>query len=197
MSISSVDIASVALFVLGFAAGILVIVIVRSGWGRNPSRDHEAEIARYEATLADFRQEHAENIDEIHLLRRRMADTSQGNVEAVRQERDWALEEVDKLNRQLQDSEAVLVERERSLREARMAIHEIRLHIERERSTPIGEGAGPGIGGPARSLGGPATATEAPNFQSETTRPMGQGPSDQGHPSGNGGPSDSNGPHGS
>ncbi|MEZ5408982.1 MAG: hypothetical protein R2761_13205 [Acidimicrobiales bacterium] len=124
---------SVIAFVIGLAVGLLLFALLLPLAGRRMRARHQVAIDRYEAELAELRQERADDRETNRRLRRELAINTPHSLEATREERDRAIEELDKLSSELRHTTMELAERDRSLREARLAIHDIRVQLEQDR----------------------------------------------------------------
>lgn len=127
------DSATYIAFVAGLAVGLLAVAIVSLLSSRRARAGYEARLGHYEDELAELRQERADDRETNRRLRRELALNTPGTLEATRAERDRAIEELDKLHTELRQASSELAARDRSLREARLAIHDIRVQLERNR----------------------------------------------------------------
>jgi len=124
---------SVIAFVIGLAVGLVLLALLVPVASKRMRARHEAAIHRYEAELAELRQERADDRETNRRLRRELAINTPLSLEATREERDRAIEELDKLSSELRHATTELADRDRSLREARLAIHDIRVQLEHDR----------------------------------------------------------------
>lgn len=124
---------SVIAFVIGLAVGLSLFALLLPLTNKRLRARHEAAIDRYEAELGELRQERADDRETNRRLRRELAINTPHSLEATREERNRAIEELDKLSSELRHATMELADRDRSLREARLAIHDIRVHLERDR----------------------------------------------------------------
>lgn len=124
---------SVIAFVIGLAVGLLLFALLLPATNKRQRARHQAVIDRYEAELSELRQERADDRETNRRLRRELAINTPHSLEATREERNRAIEELDKLSSELRHATMELADRDRSLREARLAIHDIRVQLERDR----------------------------------------------------------------
>jgi len=129
------DTITVTSFVLGVVAGVIVFALVLPSLTRRAKARQQAELEKYERLIADLRLERANDRETNRRLRHELAISTPQHLETTREERDSALEELDKLSAELQETTLELADRDRSLREARLAIHDIRVQLERDRFT--------------------------------------------------------------
>ena len=150
------DISPVTSFALGTATGLAVIGLLAPSINRRLHGRCRAGLAELELALRELRQERADDRETNRRLRRELAIKTPANFEATRQERDWALDELDKLSTELQAAATELADRDRSLRQARLAIHEIRAQLEADRFN----GAAAAVSRPSRAADdGPVART--------------------------------------
>jgi chromosome segregation ATPase len=128
-------------FPVGLLAGIGASVVMAAWLYRRVGVQHGAEIERYRRAIDDMRQERAGDREVNRQLRHELAINTPVNL---REERDRALLELDKLNSELLETTLELEDRDRSLREARQAIYEIRVQLERNRDGASETGKGKG-----------------------------------------------------
>lgn len=121
---------------IGFVAGLLVVGLFVPSFNNRLHTQYRSRMAHLEDTLRDLRQERADDRETNRRLRRELAVNTIASLENTRQERDQALEELEKLSNELKGATTELADRDRSLREARLAIHDIRVHLERDRFVP-------------------------------------------------------------
>jgi hypothetical protein len=122
--------ATVTSFSVGLLAGVAVAALAGLWLHSRTGAEHVAEIERHRSAIADMRQERAGDREVNRRLRHELAINTPENL---REERDHALFELDKLSSELLETTLELEDRDRSLRAARQAIHEIRLRLERDR----------------------------------------------------------------
>ncbi|MFV0526568.1 MAG: hypothetical protein ACK5RL_18945 [Acidimicrobiales bacterium] len=146
------ELASLGMMVVGLIAGLVVAGALIPSYTRRVCRRYTEREGQLEADLADLRREQAADRETNRRLRHDLAVNTPRHLDIAREERDWALAELDRTKTDLAD-------RDRSLREARLAIQEIRAHleenglIERRRPRPVAplndlptiEGAFPGL----------------------------------------------------
>lgn len=124
---------SVIAFIIGLAVGLLLFALLLPLTNKRQRARHQAVLDRYEAELSELRQERADDRETNRRLRRELAINTPHSLEATREERNRAIEELDKLSSELRHATMELADRDRSLREARLAIHDIRVQLERDR----------------------------------------------------------------
>ncbi len=124
---------SVIAFVIGLAVGLLFFALLLPATNKRQRARHQVVIDRLEAELTELRQERADDRETNRRLRRELAINTPHSLEATREERNRAIEELDKLSSELRHTTIELADRDRSLREARLAIHDIRVQLERDR----------------------------------------------------------------
>ena len=127
------DIATIILFVLGVIAGVIGVAVILPSRNKRHAIKHQAEIDQYEQLVTDLRREQADDRETNRRLRHELAISTPQHFENTREERDSAIEELDKLHSELRETTLELANRDRSLREARLAIHDIRVELERNR----------------------------------------------------------------
>ena len=101
----------------------------------------QAEVDAYEAEVADLRRDQTADRENNRRLRRELAINTPDSLAITRQERDQALDELDQLTADMRKAAGALVDRDSALREARIAIHDIRVQLERERVEVAGRAA--------------------------------------------------------
>ncbi len=127
------DMTTVIALVLGFIAGVVAVALVLPSMRRRTAARHQAEIDQYEQLVIDLRRERAADRETNRRLRHQLAIRTPQNYEHTLEERDSAIDELDKLHTELRQTTLELADRDRSLREARLAIHDIRIELERNR----------------------------------------------------------------
>ena len=127
------DITTVISFVLGMIAGVIAVALVLPSMNRRLAAKHQAEIDQYERLVGDLRRERADDRETNRRLRHQLAIRTPQNYENTLEERDSAIGELEKLHTELRHTTLELADRDRSLREARLAIHDIRVELERNR----------------------------------------------------------------
>ncbi len=148
---------SVIAFLIGLAVGLLLFALLLPATNKRQRARHQAVIDRYEAELSELRQERADDRETNRRLRRELAINTPHSLEATREERNRAIEELDKLSSELRNTTIELADRDRSLREARLAIHDIRVQLERDRFNLGIDDHGEADG----AVGGPEAVNEA------------------------------------
>ena len=128
------DIGNALSFVLGLVAGLVMFALVLPSLTKRAKARHQAAIEFYEHTIADLRQERADDRETNRRLRHQLAISTPQYFETTRVERDSALTELEQLHVELREANLELADRDRMLREARLAIHEIRVQLERDRA---------------------------------------------------------------
>jgi septal ring factor EnvC (AmiA/AmiB activator) len=131
--VGDLDIANIASLVLGLIAGAVGVALVLPSLNRRMAARHQAQIDQYERLVVDLRRECADDRETNRRLRHQLAISTPQNLEHTKEERDSAIEELEKLHTELRETTLELANRDRSLREARMAIHDIRVELERNR----------------------------------------------------------------
>lgn len=129
----ALDIANIISFVVGLIAGVIALALIFPSVNKRTAARHQAEIDQYEHLVADLRRERADDRETNRRLRHQLAISTPQNFAHTREERDSAIEELDKLHAELRETTLELADRDRSLREARLAIHDIRVELERNR----------------------------------------------------------------
>lgn len=124
---------TVIAFVIGLLAGLVLFALLLPAVTKRVRAQHQAELEQYEDELAELRQERADDRETNRRLRRELAINTPDSLQTTREERDRAIDELDKLNAELRHATSELADRDRSLREARLAIHDIRVQLERDR----------------------------------------------------------------
>jgi uncharacterized membrane-anchored protein YhcB (DUF1043 family) len=124
---------TVIAFVLGLIAGGLALALLRPTMNRRVSAKYQAEIDQYQYELSELRQERADDRETNRRLRRELAINTPHTLQSTREARDRAVDELEKLHSELHKATSELADRDRSLREARLAIHDIRVQLERDR----------------------------------------------------------------
>ncbi len=124
---------SVIAFVIGLSVGLLLFALLLPAMNKRQRARHQVAIGRYEVELSELRQERADDRETNRRLRRELAINTPHSLENTREERDRAMDELDKLSAELRHATMELADRDRSLREARLAIHDIRVQLERDR----------------------------------------------------------------
>lgn len=127
------DITTAITFVLGMIAGVVAVALVLPSMNRRLAAKHRAEIDQYERLVGDLRRERADDRETNRRLRHQLAIRTPQNYESTLEERDSAIDELEKLHTELRHTTLELADRDRSLREARLAIHDIRVELERNR----------------------------------------------------------------
>lgn len=127
------DIANIISFVLGLISGVTAVALILPSLNKRTVAKHQAQIDQYEQLVADLRREQADDRETNRRLRHQLAISTPQNFEHTREERDSAIEELDKLHSELRETTLELADRDRSLSEARLAIHDIRVELERNR----------------------------------------------------------------
>jgi septal ring factor EnvC (AmiA/AmiB activator) len=138
------DANTVTSFALGLATGVVMLALLTPALKRRIQVGYQQQLSAYEQTVADLRQERAADRETNRRLRHDLAVNTPQNLEATRHELDTALADLAKVNADLERVADQLSERDRSLREARLAIQDIRLQLER------GNGQHPWIGDDGR-----------------------------------------------
>ena len=133
MEVEELDITTIILFVLGIIAGVIGVAVIVPSLNKRHAVRHQAEIDQYEQLVIDLRREQANDRETNRRLRHELAISTPQHFENTREERDSAIEELDKLHSELRETTLELANRDRSLREARLAIHDIRVELERNR----------------------------------------------------------------
>ena len=133
VEVGGLDIANIISFVLGLIAGVIAVAVILPSVNKRTAARHQAEIEQYEQLVVDLRRERADDRETNRKLRHQLAISTPQNFEHTREERDSAIEELDKLHAELRETTLELADRDRSLREARLAIHDIRVELERNR----------------------------------------------------------------
>ncbi|MFV0259570.1 MAG: hypothetical protein ACK5PP_14135 [Acidimicrobiales bacterium] len=130
------ELASLGIMLIGLIVGLVVAGAMVPSYTRRVCRRYTEREGQLEADLADLRREQAADRETNRRLRHDLAVNTPEHLELTREERDWALAELDRAKGDLAD-------RDRSLREARLAIQEIRVDleenglIERRRPRPL------------------------------------------------------------
>ncbi|MEM7340317.1 MAG: hypothetical protein AAF467_16790 [Actinomycetota bacterium] len=127
------DTQTILAFVAGLAAGLALVAIAIPMVNRQRRARHRNQLVGYEEQVAELRAELADDRETNRRLRHELATNRPGDAEMLRTERDEAHGEVARLRGELDQAAEQMAERDRSLREARMAIHEIRVQLEGER----------------------------------------------------------------
>ncbi|MEL7156104.1 MAG: hypothetical protein AAFN30_05835 [Actinomycetota bacterium] len=120
-------------FVLGVAVGVLLFMALFLLARRRLRLSNRAQIEQYEQTILDLRQERAEGRETNRRLRHELAISTPEHLESTRLELAEANEREADLQARLTEADVQLSVRDRSLREARLAIQEIRLQLEEGR----------------------------------------------------------------
>ena len=121
---------TIVFFGIGLATGFLSFALVLPFLNRWLRLRYRTQVAGYEKVIVGLRQERADDRETNRRLRRELAVTTPENFVANSEERDLAVGEVERLKSELFQSARQLADRDRSLREARLAIHEIRVQLE-------------------------------------------------------------------
>lgn len=124
------DTQTIASFGIGLAVGFLAIAVVLPLLSRRLRRRHQSQVAEYQQLIVDLRRERADDRETNRRIRRELAVSTPENFAVTSEERDVAMSEVERLKSELHQSARQLADRDRSLREARLAIHEIRVQLE-------------------------------------------------------------------
>ena len=128
-------------FVLGMAAGAALAAVVLFAVARQRvRRSFEAKLARAELEVSELRMDRAEDREINRRLRHELAVNTPETLAATRDERDLLVTDLDRARRELERMSSELSDRDRSLREARLAIQDIRIHLERERFLSLDDG---------------------------------------------------------
>lgn len=137
------DTPTITAFLLGLVAGVIVVALFLPSLNKRVRSRHQVEIDRLDGEIADLRQDQADDREVNRRLRHDLAINTPATLDATVQERDEALEELAGLNRDLQKASVELADRDRSLRQALLAIREIRQELEHGEDTdgPSVEGA--------------------------------------------------------
>ena len=151
------DIGGITTFALGLVAGVVLFALVLPPLNNRLKQRHQGEIDRRERVIADLREERAEDRETNRHLRHQLAINTPQNFEMMREERDAAVGELDGLIARLREARAQLDVRDRSLREARLAIHDIRVRLERDRN-----GAAVFSDGDSSATGNGSSPTDSP-----------------------------------
>ncbi len=117
-------------FVLGMVVGLLACTAVFMLARRQLRLNNRSQIEQYEQTILDLRQERAEGREANRRLRHQLAVNTPENLEQTRADLAEADERIQSLEADLIAAGEQLTVRDRSLREARLAIQEIRLQLE-------------------------------------------------------------------
>ena len=117
-------------FVLGVAVALLACSALFMLTRRQMRLSNRAQVEKYEQTVLDLRQERAEGREANRRLRHELAVSTPEHLESTRGELAEATERIETLEAELLDAREQLVVRDQSLREARLAIQEIRLQLE-------------------------------------------------------------------
>lgn len=117
-------------FVLGMVVGVLVCTALFTLARRQLRLNNRTQIEKYEQTILDLRQERAEGREANRRLRHELAVSTPESLEATRSNLAEADERIASLEADLVEAGEQLTVRDRSLREARLAIQEIRLQLE-------------------------------------------------------------------
>lgn len=117
-------------FVLGMVVGLLACTAVFMLARRQLRLNNRSQIEQYEQTILDLRQERAEGREANRRLRHQLAVNTPENLEQTRADLAEANERMQSLEADLIAAGEQLTVRDRSLREARLAIQEIRLQLE-------------------------------------------------------------------
>ncbi len=128
------DIETIAAFAVGFGLGVVVIALLIPVFSSRSRAGVRAELEDRDRYIADLRQEQAEDRETNRRLRHELATAVPESLSTLRAERTAAMAEVERLRGEL-------VDRDRSLREARLAIQEIRHALEHDdgaRARPTG-----------------------------------------------------------
>lgn len=130
---------------VGFLGGVFVSAAgLGSLFWRLDKRNRlawQAEVDAYEAEVADLRRDQTADRENNRRLRRELAINTPDSLAITRQERDQALDELDQLTADMRKATSALIDRDSALREARLAIHDIRVQLERERVEVAGRAA--------------------------------------------------------
>ncbi len=132
------DIANITSFVLGVLAGVVAFALFLPSFRKRAQARFDEDLYKQEQVIVDLRQERASDRETNRRLRHELAIKTPINYEATREERDSAITELAKLNSELSEASMQLADRDRSLREARLAIHDIRVQLERDRFNASG-----------------------------------------------------------
>ncbi len=124
----SVD--SVAPFVVGLALGALVMAVLAAAVARRIRLTGRVQLEQYEETIVELRHERTEGREVNRRLRHELAVSTPEHLEQTQDELRAARDRIEALERRLSDTTDELSARDRSLREARLAIQEIRLQLE-------------------------------------------------------------------
>ena len=127
--------------VIGAAAASAVVGLLWILASRRTSEQHRREMARYDESIIDLRQERVEDKETNRRLRHELvANTPERLVETANRaemdrdsalaERDQAIEQLDLVQRDLASAKGRIADREAKLRQYREALQEIRLSLE-------------------------------------------------------------------
>ncbi|MEM9134481.1 MAG: hypothetical protein AAGE88_19180 [Actinomycetota bacterium] len=117
-------------FVLGMVVGLLACIAIFVLARRQLRLNNRTQIEQYEQTILDLRQERAEGREANRRLRHELAVSTPEHLEQTRADLADATERIESLEADLLAAGEQLTVRDRSLREARLAIQEIRLQLE-------------------------------------------------------------------
>jgi uncharacterized membrane protein YccC len=127
------DTPTIASFSLGLAAGFLVLALLLPYLSRRLRLRYRRQVEDYEQVIVDLRQERADDREINRRLRRELAVSTPEHLVSTREELAVAVGDGERMRSELHHSARQLGERDRSLREARLAIHEIRVQLEQDR----------------------------------------------------------------
>lgn len=127
--------------IAGFAVAVVLMALFMFLSSRRLKDSHAAEIARYDESIVDLRQERAEDKETNRRLRHELAAQSPDRlVETTRSaelerdsavsERDQALEQLNLVQGDLSQANGRIADREAKLRQYREALREIREALE-------------------------------------------------------------------
>ncbi|MCP3992122.1 MAG: hypothetical protein GY724_23830 [Actinomycetia bacterium] len=126
----ALDTQTVTSFALGVVLGFVLLSLLIPILSRRQRKGMRARIEDYEHVIADLRLDQADDRETNRRLRHQLAVSTPEQLEVTREELDRVSGQVTKLQADLDESADRLAERDRSLREARLAIQEIRLQLE-------------------------------------------------------------------
>lgn len=115
---------------IGLLVGALVTSTAAAVAARRRGGAAQAEIDRLTATIADLRQDQVDARENNRMLRHELAVSTPEHLQLTRDELAEAGGEIERLKAELADSAERLAARGRSLRQARLAIQEIREQLE-------------------------------------------------------------------
>ncbi len=124
------DMQTVTSFALGVVLGLSGIALLVPILKRRQRASHQVELEAQEQIKVDLRRQQADDREINRQLRYQLAVNTPEYLETVTQELELVTDQVGRLQAELDQSAERLAERDRALREARLAIQGIRLQLE-------------------------------------------------------------------